>query len=92
MKHRSHSMSPEDFAAGTGMNALAEKHQLLIVYPAQTGGDNSMSCWQLRTPASLRSSLARPRAPAIEYFIPKDRVFVAGLSASGAMAAIMGKT
>ena len=37
--------NPEDFAAGTGMNALAEEHRLLVVYPAQTGGDNSMSCW-----------------------------------------------
>ena len=37
--------NPEDFAAGTGMNALAEERRLLVVYPAQTGGDNSMSCW-----------------------------------------------
>ena len=39
--------TPEDFAAGTGMNALAEEHRLLVVYPAQTSGDNSMSCWNL---------------------------------------------
>src|SRR6185503_4089641 len=37
--------TPEDFAAGTAMNAQAEKHRLLVAYPAQTAADNAMSCW-----------------------------------------------
>jgi poly(hydroxyalkanoate) depolymerase family esterase len=91
--------NPEDFAAGTRMNILAEEHQLLVVYPAQTGGDNSMSCWnwfrpgdQMRDagePAIIAGLTERLRA---QYTIPADRIFVAGLSAGGAMAVIMGET
>ena len=91
--------SPEDFAAGTGMNALAEEHRLLIVYPAQTGGDNSMSCWNWFRPGDQMRDIGEPAIIAglteslrDQYAIPKDRVFVAGLSAGGAMAAIMGET
>ena len=91
--------SPEDFAAGTGMNALAEEHRLLIVYPAQTGGDNSMSCWNWFRPGDQMRDTGEPAIIAglteslrDQYAIPKDRVFVAGLSAGGAMAAIMGET
>ena len=91
--------SPEDFAAGTGMNALAEEHRLLVVYPAQTGGDNSMSCWNWFRPGDQMRDTGEPAIIAglteslrDQYAIPKDRVFVAGLSAGGAMAAIMGET
>jgi poly(hydroxyalkanoate) depolymerase family esterase len=91
--------NPEDFAAGTGMNALAEEHRLLIVYPSQTGGDNSMSCWNWFRPGDQMRDTGEPAIIAgmteslrDQYGVPKDRVFVAGLSAGGAMAAIMGET
>lgn len=91
--------NPEDFAAGTGMNALAEERRLLIVYPAQTGGDNSMSCWNWFRPGDQLRDSGEPAIIAglttslrDQYAIPEDRVFVAGLSAGGAMAAIMGET
>ena len=91
--------NPEDFAAGTGMNGLAEEHRLLIVYPAQTGGDNSMSCWNWFRPGDQMRDTGEPAIIAglteslrDQYAIPKDRVFIAGLSAGGAMAAIMGET
>ena len=88
--------SPEDFAAGTGMNLLAEEHRLLIVYAAQTGGDNSMSCWNWFRPGDQMRDIRKPAIIAgltaslrDQYAIPKDRVFVAGLSAGGAMAAMI---
>lgn len=91
--------NPEDFAAGTGMNALAEEHRLLIVYPAQTGGDNSMSCWNWFRPGDQMRDTGEPAIIAglteslrDQFAVPKDRVFIAGLSAGGAMAAIMGET
>jgi poly(hydroxyalkanoate) depolymerase family esterase len=81
------------------MNALAEEHRLLIVYPAQTGGDNPMSCWKWFRPGDQMRDTGEPAISAgltaslrDEYAIPKERVFVAGLSAGGAMAAIMGQT
>jgi poly(hydroxyalkanoate) depolymerase family esterase len=91
--------NPEDFAAGTGMNVLAEEHRLLVVYPAQTGGDNSMSCWNWFRPGDQLRGSGEPAIIAglteslrDQYAIPEDRIFVAGLSAGGAMAAIMGET
>ncbi|WP_112875472.1 alpha/beta hydrolase family esterase [Paracoccus endophyticus] len=91
--------TPEDFAVGTGMNALAETHRLLIVYPAQTGGDNAMSCWNWFRPGDQMRDAGEPAIIAglteslrDQYAIPADRVYVAGLSAGGAMAAIMGET
>ena len=91
--------NPEDFAAGTGMNALAEEHRLLIVYPAQTGGDNSMSCWNWFRPSDQMRDTGEPAIIAglteslrLEYGVPSGRLFIAGLSAGGAMAAIMGET
>jgi poly(hydroxyalkanoate) depolymerase family esterase len=81
------------------MNALAEEHRLLVVYPAQTGGDNSMSCWNWFRPGdqvrdSGESAIIAGLTENLrdQYAILKDRVFVAGLSAGGAMAAIMGET
>ena len=37
--------TPEDFAVGTGMNALAEADGLVVAYPEQTRAENSMACW-----------------------------------------------
>ena len=91
--------NPEDFAAGTGMNTLAEEHRLLVVYPAQTGGDNSMSCWNWFRPGDQMRDAGEPAIIAglteslrDQYAIPRNRIFVAGLSAGGAMAVIMGET
>lgn len=91
--------TPEDFAAGTRMNAVAETHDLLVAYPAQTGGDNSMSCWNWFRPGDQMRDAGEPAILAgltenlrDEFAIPRDRIFVAGLSAGGAMAAILGET
>lgn len=91
--------SPEDFAAGTGMNAVAEENRLLVVYPAQTNRENAMSCWNWFRPGDQMRDAGEPAIIAgltesirAEFAIPGDRVFVAGLSAGGAMAAILGET
>jgi poly(hydroxyalkanoate) depolymerase family esterase len=91
--------NPEDFAAGTGMNALAEEHRLLVAYPAQTNGDNTMACWNWFRPGDQMRGEGEPAIIAglteslrDEFDIGRDRIFVAGLSAGGAMAAIMAET
>lgn len=89
----------EDFAHGTRMNAHAEEHRLLVAYPDQTNGDNAMSCWNWFRPGDQMRDMGEPAIIADlttsirdEFVTPHDRVFVAGLSAGGAMAAIMGET
>ncbi len=90
---------PEDFAAGTNMNAFAEEHRLLIAYPAQTRGHNASSCWNWFEPGHQVRDAGEPailagltRKLVKEFGIDRDRVFVAGLSAGAAMAVILGKT
>lgn len=91
--------TPEDFAVGTNMNAVAQGHNLLVAYPHQPSAANPMSCWNWFRPrdqaplggeaeiiAGLTESL---RA---EFNIPGETVFLAGLSAGGAMAAVLGST
>lgn len=88
--------TPDDFAIGTHMNALAEKHGLVIAYPAQTKRHNAAACWNWFQPEdqarghgepAVLASLARKLAG--EFGVSRQMVFVAGLSAGGAMAAIL---
>lgn len=89
--------SPEDFAIGTGMNAVAEDFGALIAYPAQTQTANANRCWNWFRPEDQRRDRGEPALIAgitreILRSQPADatRVYVAGLSAGGAAAAIMG--
>lgn len=91
--------SPEDFAAGTGMNALADKHGFVVVYPAQSRGDNAQSCWNWFSRGDQRRGRGEPailaglaRQICAAHGIDRNQTFVAGLSAGGAMAAILGET
>lgn len=91
--------SPEDFAAGTGMNALADKHGFVVVYPAQSRGDNAQSCWNWFSRGDQRRGRGEPAILAAltqqvcaEHSVGPELTFVAGLSAGAAMAAILGET
>lgn len=88
-----------DFAAGTGMNALAEQHGLVAVYPQQSRGDNAQSCWNWFSPADQQRARGEPAIlagitthVAKAHGIPASGTFVAGLSAGAAMAVILGQT
>jgi poly(hydroxyalkanoate) depolymerase family esterase len=90
---------PDDFASGTGMNAAAEKQGLIVAYPGQTGAHNASSCWNWFRPADQMRGAGEPSIIAgitmelmSQFRLDRSRVFVAGLSAGGAMAAVMGET
>ncbi|MFN6979917.1 MAG: alpha/beta hydrolase family esterase, partial [Gemmobacter sp.] len=91
--------TPDDFAVGTHMNRLAEKHGLAIAYPAQSPRANALSCWAWFKPGNQARGAGEPaiiaslaRKVATEFRIGRGDVFVAGLSAGGAMAAILADT
>ena len=88
----------EDFARGTGMNAVAERDGFLVVYPEQLRKANQMGCWNWFEAQHQRRGAGEPAmiAALVQSVVashggdPK-RVYVAGLSAGGAMAAILGE-
>jgi poly(hydroxyalkanoate) depolymerase family esterase len=86
---------PDDFAAGTRMNEWAERKGFLVAYPAQTARDNGANCWNWFEPVQQMRDGSEPSAIAgivddiaASHRVAADRVFIAGLSAGGAMAAI----
>jgi poly(hydroxyalkanoate) depolymerase family esterase len=90
---------PDDFARGTQMNALAEEQGFLVVYPAQEASDNSSKCWNWFKAMDQQRGQGEPSLIAgitneviDQYKLDRKQVFVAGLSAGGAMAIIMGST
>ena len=89
--------NPDDFAAGTEMNDAALDRGFFVLYPAQTQRANSSRCWNWfkhnhqkrgRGEPALLAGMTRDIMS--RYNIDPQRVYVAGLSAGGAMAAILG--
>lgn len=89
----------DDFARGTDMNRVAERYGLIIAYPEQTRAHNTQACWNWFRPGDQGPNGGEPeilaglaRKLAAEFGIAEGRAFVAGLSAGGGMAAILGIT
>ena len=91
--------TPDDFAAGTAMNDAAQAQGCYVLYPAQSQQANPQRCWnwfkhnhQQRGRGEPALLAGMTRQIMAQHAIDPDRIYVAGLSAGGAMAAILGDT
>ncbi|RYX96707.1 MAG: PHB depolymerase family esterase [Comamonadaceae bacterium] len=90
------SQDARDFAQGTAMNELADKHQCLVLYPEQTSRANSGRCWNWFEPDHQKRGRGEPgmiagltRQMLASHGGDPARVYIAGLSAGGAMASLV---
>jgi poly(hydroxyalkanoate) depolymerase family esterase len=92
--------NPATFAAATLINAEADRHGFVVVYPGQERSRNAQGCWNWFLPEHQQRGTGEPATIAgmvcdlidtnSQCTIDPERVFVAGLSSGGAMAAILG--
>lgn len=85
-----------DFARGTAMNDSAARVPCAVLYPEQQSSANQMRCWnwfdlahQGRRAGEPAMLAALTRQVAARYPVDPARIYIAGLSAGGAMAAIV---
>ena len=87
---------PDDFAAGTAMNERAREQGFFVLYPQQSPDVNPSRCWNWfkhshqergRGEPALIASLTQ--AVIKQHDMDARRVYIAGLSAGGAMAVIV---
>lgn len=91
--------TPDDFALGTRMNRLASEHGYVVAWPQQSAKRNQNRCWnwfrgsdQQRGQGEPAMLAALTRHLVAQHRLDERRVFVAGLSAGGAMAAVLAST
>lgn len=91
--------NPDDFARGTRMNDLAREFGYVVAYPAQSSQRNQNRCWNWFQPGDQQRGRGEPEMLTAlakdlikRYALDETRIYVAGLSAGGAMATVLAST
>ena len=88
--------TPEEFAQGTRITELADAKGFVVLLPRQNDKANPWRCWNWFDTRTMRGDgeaaivAAQIRSVRRHYRCDKKRVLVAGMSAGGAFAAVMG--
>ena len=88
--------TPEDFAAATRIAALADSNGWLVLLPRQSSKANAWTCWNWFDKATSAGRgeaaiiAAQVRAVRRAYRVHPRRIFAAGMSAGGCLAAVLG--
>jgi len=89
------SQDARTFAEGTRMNEIADQHRFIVLYPQQSLRANPLRCWNWFGPRTRDGAgeaaaiVTLVRDVARRYPVDRSRVYVAGVSAGGAMTAIL---
>ena len=93
-----YSQDLDAFVTGTSMNEAAAAAGFAVLYPAQSSQSHPQKCWHWFKPAHQQRDLGEPallaaltRSVIQDHPIDTRKVYVAGLSAGGAMATVMGR-
>jgi poly(hydroxyalkanoate) depolymerase family esterase len=83
----------------SGWDTFAQSHAFIVLFPQQSSGRNFLTCWNWFQQADMQRGSGEPaiiagmvRSTERRYSIDSHRVYVAGFSAGGAMANVMGAT
>ncbi|OJF96228.1 extracellular catalytic domain type 1 short-chain-length polyhydroxyalkanoate depolymerase [Pararhizobium antarcticum] len=81
---------------GSGWSHLADDHRFAVLYPQQTRANNPNACFNWFVPGDIRqdggeaASIRQMIETAVtRYDLDRDRIFITGLSAGGAMVNVM---
>lgn len=92
------SQEAKEFASATDMNPAAAQANTLVLYPEQARGANAGGCWnwfepdnQRRDQGELGVMVAMLHDVMARHPVDAQRVYAAGISAGGAMAALLAR-